>query len=158
RSASVVWTLGPHDLSVLHALDPSPLAAIEARAAPSGDPVHIEAELGSGLRATMALARSAAVKEQRIRVVGAAAAAGLDDVRAPDRVIVDGREIPVPWREPLAVEVEHFLQCVELRTRPRTPFEEGVTVVRALARAEESRYGRRARSARFERACADLTP
>ena len=139
RSASVVWTLGPHDLSVLHALDPSPLAAIEARAAPSGDPVHIEAELGSGLRARMALAHRAAVKEQRIRVVGSAAAAVFDDVRAPDRVTVGGREITVPWREPLALEVEHFLQCVELRARPRTPFEEGVTVVRALARAEESR-------------------
>ncbi len=43
-----VWTLGPHDVSVLHALDPSPIRALSARGAPGGDPVLVEAELGLG--------------------------------------------------------------------------------------------------------------
>jgi predicted dehydrogenase len=139
RSASAVWTLGPHDFSVLHALDPSPIRALSARGAPGGDPVLVEAELASGLCASVLLSRAGSVKERRIRVVGSTAAAVFDDVRAPDRVLVDGAEIGVAWREPLAVEVEHFLHCVEQRARPRTPFDEGVTVVRALALAEESR-------------------
>lgn len=141
RSASALWTLGPHDFSVLHALDPSPITSLSARAAATGDPVLVQAELASGLAATVALSRVGAVKERRIRVVGAGAAAIFDDVCAPDRVLVshDGgvREIAVEWREPLAIEIDHFLRCVEERAVPRTSFEEGATVVRALALAEE---------------------
>jgi predicted dehydrogenase len=138
RSASALWTLGPHDLSVLHALDPSPVRALAARAAPSGDPALFEAELASGLEVSIALSRVAPAKERRIRVTGASGTAVLDDVRAPDRVLLDGDEVVVPWREPLAVEVEHFLRCVQDRARPLTSFEEGRLVVQALAAAEES--------------------
>jgi predicted dehydrogenase len=137
RTASAIWTLGPHDLSVVHALDPSPLRVTSVRGTPAGDPVVVEAELGSGLRASIALSRTGLVKERRICVVGSAKTAHFDDVRAPDRIIVDGDEVRVPWSEPLAREVDHFLRCVEDRARPRTPFEEGVTIVRALAQVEE---------------------
>jgi predicted dehydrogenase len=138
RSASAAWTLGPHDFSVLHAIDPSPIRVLSARAAPGGDPVLIEAELASGLVASVALSRSSPIKERRIRVIGSAATAVFDDVRAPDRLHVDGTEVQVAWREPLAVEVEHFLRCVTERLPPLTSFEQGVTVVRALAQIEES--------------------
>ena len=143
RSASALWTLGPHDFSVLHALDPSPIRAITARASGSvsGDPVHVDVELASGLVAAITLSRVGADKERRLRVIGAPSGlfAALDDVRAPDRVLVAGSpELVVPWREPLAVEVDHFLRCVEERARPLTPFEEGLIVVRAIAAAEDS--------------------
>jgi predicted dehydrogenase len=141
RSASAVWTLGPHDFSVLNALDPSPIRALSVRAGAEGDPVLVEAELASGLTARVALSRASTVKERRIQVVGSTTVAVFDDVRAPDRLLVGSAEIGVVWREPLAREVEHFLRCVEQRTRPRTPFEEGVTVVRALALVEERRGG-----------------
>jgi predicted dehydrogenase len=149
RSASALWTLGPHDLSVLHALDSSPIRAVAARAAPSGDPALIEAELSSGLEVSIALSRVAPAKERRIRVTGAAGTAILDDVRAPDRVLLDGVEMVVPWREPLAVEVEHFLRCVQDRARPLTSFDEGRLVVQALAAAED---GAAAPSERFHAA------
>ncbi len=97
----------------------------------------IRADLSSGLAASIALSRASQVKERRIRVVGARAAVLFDDVRAPDRLHVDGAEVRVAWREPLAVEVEHFLDCVAQRAQPLTPFEEGVRVVRALAQVEE---------------------
>jgi predicted dehydrogenase len=142
RSASAAWTLGPHDLSVLHALDPGPIRVMAAREAEGGDPVRIEAQLATGLEASMLLSRASAGKERRMRLSGSRASASFDDVRAPDRVVLAGageaREIRVPWREPLAVEVDHFLRCVEERGRPRTPFEEGVTVVRALAAVEQA--------------------
>jgi predicted dehydrogenase len=141
RFASPIWTLGPHDLSVVHALDASldasPIRVTSARGAPAGDPVHVEAELASGFRASIALSGTGLVKERRICLVGSAKTARFDDVRAPDRLIVDGAEVRVPWSEPLAREVDHFLRCVEDRARPRTPFEEGVTIVRALAQVEE---------------------
>lgn len=140
RSASAFWTLGPHDLSVLHALDPSPIATLAAHAAPSGDPVLIEAVLATGLTATVALSRVGPVKERRICVVGSRGSAVFDDMRAPDRVFVNApgspSEVLVPWCEPLALEVDHFLRCVADRSQPRTPFEEGAAIVRVLARAE----------------------
>lgn len=153
RSASALWTLGPHDFSVLHALDPSPIRAVSATSAPAGDPLRIEAELESGLAAKIALSGSHARKERRICVIGASKIAVLDDVRAPDRVLlaeprrrrgasaaaVTTGEIAVPWYEPLAAEIEHFLCCVEDRARPLTPLEDGALVVRSLARAEASR-------------------
>ncbi len=142
RSASAAWTLGPHDLSVLHALDPGPVRVTAAREAEGGDPVRIEALAPTGLAASMVLSRSSASKERRLRITGSRAIASFDDVRAPDRLVVaragEAREIRVAWREPLAVEVDHFLRCVEERARPRTPFEEGVIVVRALAAAEQA--------------------
>jgi predicted dehydrogenase len=121
------------------ALDPSPIRAVAARGGPGGDPVVVDVELASGFVAKVTLSRASPVKERRLRVVGSTASAVFDDVRAPDCLLVGGAEIRVPWREPLAVEIEHFLRCVEHRTRPRTPFDDGVTVVRALAQAEESR-------------------
>jgi predicted dehydrogenase len=138
RSASAIWTLGPHDFSVLRAIDPSPPKRLSTRMGPSGDPIAIEAELASGLEVSITLSRVSASKERHLRVIGAAHAAEIDDVAAPDRVLVDGEPQIVAWHEPLANEIDHFLRCVIDRSRPRTSFEEGVDVVRALFDAEES--------------------
>jgi predicted dehydrogenase len=138
RSASALWSLGPHDLSVLHALDRSPLTRVSARAGASGDPVRLEATLASGLELAISLSRTAPAKERRTRVVGADAAVTFDDLRGPDRLWLGDRELQVPLTEPLAVEVEHFLRCVEERARPLTSFEDGRLVVHALAAAEEA--------------------
>ncbi|UQA60952.1 Gfo/Idh/MocA family protein [Polyangium aurulentum] len=143
RTVSALWSLGPHDLSVLHALDPRGFSTIEAVTAAGGDPVVLHARTDKGITARIELSRAHPTKERRIVVVGTARTAVLDDVRAPDRIVVarsEGgqleEEIRVAWREPLAVEIEHFLSCVEDRARPLTPFEEGAAVVRALAEAE----------------------
>ncbi|WP_437504014.1 Gfo/Idh/MocA family protein [Sorangium sp. So ce1099] len=155
-AASALWTLGPHDLSVLAALDPSPLAEARAHLSPGGERVTLEARLESGLAAQIELCSSSPTKERRLRVAGSARVAVFDDVRAPDRLLfLDGRgaaasssasergalapaahELEVPWREPLSVEIEHFLRCVEERTPPLTPLDEGAAVVRILERVE----------------------
>ena len=137
RSASAIWTLGPHDFSVLHALDASPMRALTVRAGPSGDPVLMEGQLASGLEIAIALSRVGPAKERRIRLAGGAAVVTLDDVFSPDRVTVGEIEQAVAWREPLALEIEHFLRCVTERETPLTSFEEGRVVVQALAAAEE---------------------
>lgn len=147
RSSSVLWSLGPHDLSVLLALDPGPIASIEAEWFDDGERVVLDVRMGGGVTARIDLARLNPTKERRISVVGSQLTAFFDDVRAPDRISLaesaPGREPPriyeeerVAWREPLSVEIDHFLDCVERRARPLTPFEEGAAVVRALARVE----------------------
>lgn len=138
RSASALWTLGPHDFSVLRAIDPSPIRAITARAGASGDPVRVEAQLASGLEVRLHLSRAATTKERWIRVSGAIMSATTDDVRAPDRVMVGTEAEVVAFEEPLAREIDHFLRCVIDRARPLTSFEEGLDAVAALAAAEET--------------------
>ncbi|WP_438033352.1 Gfo/Idh/MocA family protein [Sorangium sp. So ce204] len=156
---SALWTLGPHDLSLLSALDASPLAEARAHLAPCGELVTLEARLESGLAARIELCSSSPTKERRLRLVGSAGVAVFDDVRAPDRIVFldargaaagapageraahlelapAGRELEVPWREPLSVEIEHFLRCVEDRAPPLTPLDEGAAVVRILERVE----------------------
>lgn len=153
RSVAALWSLGPHDLSVLHAIEPlSTIEALDVSGGPDGDPVVLALRTASGLAARIELSRVHPTKERRISVVGASRLATLDDVRAPDRIFLHDRgfvveeppaeEIRVAFREPLAVEVDHFLRCVEERAAPRTPFEEGAAVVRVLAQA--MRAGREA--------------
>ncbi|MRG94102.1 Gfo/Idh/MocA family oxidoreductase [Polyangium spumosum] len=146
RSVPALWSLGPHDLSIVHAIEPLRVESIEATSGPDGDPVVLGLRTYSGLAARIELSRVHATKERRIVVVGSSAVVMLDDVRAPDRVFLSRRpdgsfegpteEIRVPWREPMAVEIDHFLRCVEERRVPRTPFEEGAVVVRVLEKAE----------------------
>ncbi|WP_437286721.1 Gfo/Idh/MocA family protein [Sorangium sp. So ce406] len=154
-ASSALWTLGPHDLSVLAALDPSPVVESRGRLSPGGERVTVEVRLESGLAAQIELCSSSPTKERRLRLAGSARVAVFDDVRAPDRILfLDGRgaeageraergalapsghELEVPWREPLSVEIEHFLRCVEERTPPLTPLDEGAAVVRILERVE----------------------
>ncbi|WP_437588447.1 Gfo/Idh/MocA family protein [Sorangium sp. So ce1000] len=156
---SALWTLGPHDLSLLAAFDSSPLAEARAHLSPCGEHVTLEARLESGLAARIELCSSSPTKERRLRLAGSARVAVFDDVRAPDRIVFldargapagapvgeraghlelapAGRELEVPWREPLSVEIEHFLRCVEDRAPPLTPLDEGAAVVRILERVE----------------------
>jgi predicted dehydrogenase len=150
RSASALWTLGPHDLSVIYAIDESAITGVTASGPANGADATVHLTLQSGLTARVALSRAHPVKERRFAVIGRDHAAIFDDVRAPDRVLL-GRpvrrrgapaeiaitgEATVAWHEPLALEIDHFLRCVEERTPPLTGFGDGVRVVRALAAAE----------------------
>lgn len=160
RTATALWTLGPHDLSVLHALDPSPMRALRASGPPGGDSARIEVTLDSRLTARIVLSRIHPTKERQIAVIGADRTAVFDDVRAPDRVLLGRAKrprggaveitvadaIPVAFREPLALEIEHFLRCVEERTPPLTSFVEGAEIVRTLTRAERDAQRRTARA------------
>jgi predicted dehydrogenase len=145
RASSILWSLGPHDLSILHALDPSPVASIDAEWRDDGDRVTLELTLESGVEARIELARSNPTKERRLSAFGALMSARFDDVRAPDRIALEpneanaaASEIQVAWSEPLSLEIDHFLSCVERRATPLTSFEEGASIVRVLARVESA--------------------
>jgi hypothetical protein len=44
----------------------------------------------------------------------------------------------IPWREPLRLECEHFVECVRTGTIPRTDGVQGLAVVAVLEAANES--------------------
>lgn len=159
--ASVLWALGPHDLSVLHALDPSPLATAHAllRGTSPSAPPHValvHTQLRSGLAAQLELSRIHTHKERRLMVAGDEAIAVFDDMSqgtklrlarvpkhlAPDELLrlgpIGQHDVPVELREPLAVEVDHFIHCVLTRARPSTPADDGALIVRWLEQAEQN--------------------
>ncbi|AKT36811.1 oxidoreductase [Chondromyces crocatus] len=148
---ATLWALGPHDLAVLGALDPTPARSVVASV--RGASITVAARLASGTQARISLCRSSPTKERWTRVMGSRRVAWFDEVQSPESVIlattrgsslltedplIIEREIRLPSVDPLAVEISHFLDCVENRTPPLTPLTEGVTVVRALARAERA--------------------
>jgi predicted dehydrogenase len=156
---SALWALGPHDLSVALALDPSPLA--EARADERAfdlqgvsHAARLHARFASGLTLHAELSRVHARKERAFAVFGDRGALLFDDTRpashklllaegpgAPDDADLDalarrGRVVPVAPAEPLAEEIDHFVRVTLEGGAPRTPLGDGATVVRWLARAE----------------------
>src|SRR5262249_6898034 len=50
----------------------------------------------------------------------------------------EGRVVIVPREEPLRLECQHFLECIEKRERPRTDGESGLTVLSILEACEHS--------------------
>jgi predicted dehydrogenase len=151
-ATSLLLRLAPHDLSLLDALDPSPLVTATARTKPPGEgPALFAGHTKRGLAFHLALSRCHPEKVRRIAIVGTRRVALFDDVAAPREVLLAdasalGGRNPlelkrfeltsraVAWEEPLAAEVAHFLRCVAEGARPRTPFEEGLRVARSLAR------------------------
>jgi len=94
-------------------------------------------------------------KEQKLIVVGTKAMAVFDDVskeklflyphkiewkdgKIPVAQKVEYQIIPVEAGEPLKLELQHFLECVERRKRPLTDGYEGLRVLRILEIAEKS--------------------
>jgi predicted dehydrogenase len=141
---SALWALGPHDLSMLHALDPSPLVSLDATLSPP-DSRHDEATLtcrtAAGLEARLVLSRTAPHKTRRFVVSGDLGVASIDDLdpTTPLRFEPRGappRAIPLPAGEPLARELDAFVDAVERRLPPRTSADEGALIVRWLDEAE----------------------
>lgn len=138
RETSALWALGPHDLSILFALDHSPIRDLSA-SPHEGCGVTVRIAMESGLDARIELAGERPAKDRRVEVAGSLGRARFDDIASPRQLSLETREnrvIDVAWREPLAIEVEHFLACVEARRAPRTPLEEGARVAHTLALAE----------------------
>jgi predicted dehydrogenase len=141
---SALWALGPHDLSMLHALDPSPLVALDATISPP-DSRHDEATItcrtAAGLEARLILSRSAPRKTRQFILTGDLGTAFLDDLdpASPLRFHPHGgpsRLIPLATGEPLARELDAFVTAVERRASPLTSADEGALIVRWLDEAE----------------------
>lgn len=156
-----LWSFAPHDLSMLLSLvgeEPSEVTATGATFLNRGvaDVTTTHLAFPSGPRAHVFVSWLHPFKEQRLVVVGSEAMAVFDDTKdwAEKLVVfehgvdwVDGvptparaepSPIPLEVAEPLRVECAHFLEAVATGTTPRTDGEEGLRVLRVLARAQEA--------------------
>jgi predicted dehydrogenase len=120
-SPDPLWTLGPHDVSTLVAIDPSPIEALEA--SEHGGVVSLSLALRSGLSATVDLSTTVPTFARFTQVKGTRASASYDELEAK------------PKTDPLVRQLDHFAACVRSRRRPRTSFDDAVRVVEVLEQA-----------------------
>jgi predicted dehydrogenase len=119
----VVLDLMIHDLQILHALDPSPVAEVRATGidvlSPRIDIANVRIELESGCAANLTASRVSAERVRKLRVFGPARYFSLDyhdqevkgfrleEVGSERRILP--ADLPVEKAEPLRRELEAFL-------------------------------------------------
>ncbi|MVA98582.1 gfo/Idh/MocA family oxidoreductase [Nitratireductor sp. CAU 1489] len=149
-----LWDLAPHDLSMILAITGT--APLEVRGEGAAildnlsDFAHLHMLFPGGVRGHLFTSRLNPYRERRLTVVGTKAMAVFDDVEPWERKLAVYRHavwqdsgqwaftanepayVEVQQGMPLTRELEHFLDCLETRSEPRTTGEEAVTVLKIL--------------------------
>jgi predicted dehydrogenase len=160
---NALWSLGAHDVSAILALIGDLPAQVSARGASyvrAGveDVVFAHLAFAGGLTAHVHVSWLDPRKERRLTVVGSRRMATFDDME-PERTLTvydkgfdpdaamegdyvartgEQRSPPISRREPLRIELDHFLDCVRDGSAPRTDGRAGLTVVQVLEALQRS--------------------
>jgi predicted dehydrogenase len=160
---NALWSLGAHDVSViLHLIgeEPTECSAHGEAYVQEGvqDVVFCYLRFPSGVLAHLHLSWLDPHKERRLTVVGARRMATFDDMLLDGKLTVYDKgfdEDAHTWgeyiarsgesfspqisnSEPLRIECEHFIQCIQSGTTPRSDGHSGLRVVRVLERLQHS--------------------
>ncbi|MEZ4441038.1 MAG: Gfo/Idh/MocA family oxidoreductase [Polyangiaceae bacterium] len=130
-SPDPLWTLAPHDVATLHAIDPSPVVAVQTH--DLARPTTLGLTFASGLQAEIAVATQGDHPRRQMRARGTDGLLVLDELRSQEQ-----------GPTALQRELDHFARCVHEGNEPLTSFREGlavVTVLEAAARATPLRAG-----------------
>jgi predicted dehydrogenase len=168
KDVSVLWDLGPHDLSILmYWLGEVPVGVSARGRSYHGetleDVAFLTLEFPSGVLAQVQLSWLAPSKLRRTSVVGRQRMIVYDDLEPVEKVKVFDRGVerqPVSYgefqltyrsgdilipriepTEPLQIECEHFLECIRSGRPPDTSPRSGVEVVKVIRAAERSLRG-----------------
>lgn len=164
--ANVIWDLAPHDFSIIFSLlgeNPTSAQTIARSQAVPGIPdvAFINLTFPSGAIAQVSVSWLAPHKVRNTTIVGESKMICFDESNLAEPVKVFDRGVVVDegadfrsnqltyrfgdtvapvidTREPLALEVAHFIACVERGIFCESGAEFGVAIVRALAAADES--------------------
>jgi predicted dehydrogenase len=165
KDVSVLWDLGPHDVSILNYW----LGEVPTQVSARGRSFHGEAledvafltlEFPSGILAQIQLSWLAPSKLRRTSIVGRQRMVVYDDLEPVEKVKIFDRgidrqpasfgEFQLTYRsgdilsprldttEPLYLECAHFLECIQTGREPDTSPRTGVEVVRVIQAAERS--------------------
>lgn len=158
REEDVLWCLGPHDVSVILALvgaEPSEVYGVGGYHLRKSiaDTATLHLAFPAGEQAQVNLSWLHPVKEHRLTVIGTKAMIVLDDTAPRDRKLLlyphvvnmsghaattiraEPLPVAVEENEPLKLECQHFVDCIAQRRDPVTNGDEGLRVMRVLARA-----------------------
>jgi len=160
---NILWSFAPHDISIILMLlgeEPVSVSACGGAYINKGiyDTTLTTLEFKDGIKGHIFVSWLHPYKEQKLIVVGSRSMAVFDDMSReklflyPHRINwVEGKipvaqkaqYIPVPLEagEPLKMELNHFIRCVETRSTPRTDGREGLRVLKVLEQAEKRMVG-----------------
>jgi len=161
---NVLWSLAPHDISILlYIFDEMPSSA----RAHGGcflqekieDIVFLHLDFPSGIMADIQVSWLAPHKIRKTLIVGERKMLIFDDVEPFEKLKVYEHSIDIkpnaivstftprygnihspalPSTEPLRVECEEFIRCIQTRDKPQTDGEEGLKVLKVLESAQRS--------------------
>ena len=157
---NILWSFAPHDISImLHLLQEMPdrvYATGFSHLQRNVEDVTISVmDFPSGVSGHIYVSWMNPIKEQRLTVMGDKGMAVFEDSR-PDKKLrifhnsfewVDRRPVPAKGEEetvdfepaePLRMECEHFLECINTRRRPRSDGREGLRTLKVLQQCYES--------------------
>jgi len=165
RDENALWSLAPHDISViLYLLDQEP-DAVSARGECYLQPgvedvVFANLHFADGKMAQLQLSWLDPHKVRKLTVVGSNKMAVFDDVESAEKVRIYDKaaesanyasygdsitlrfgDITIPhidMAEPLKLECQHFIDCITTGKTPRSDGADGLRVVRVLEAAQRS--------------------
>jgi predicted dehydrogenase len=166
KDENALWSFGPHDLSLLFYLieqEPVDVAARGQTYLQNGveDVAFVSLNFPNRVSAHIHLSWLDPHKLRKLTVVGSKKMAVFDDTATTEKLrIYDNRaekkidydtygdyitlrfgDVVIPYvavTEPLKLECQHFLECVERRQSPRTDGRDGLRVVKVLEAANHS--------------------
>lgn len=153
---SVMWDLAPHDLSMIsYVLDMEPLCVKSAVGHSSDndgiiDITHVDIEFSNKILAHISNSWLHPMKRVVLLVKGSKATAILDDAESKNKLHLydnhspEKRTVEYPEYadiEPLKLECNHFISCIQNGIKARSDGANGYTVVRILEEAERKMLG-----------------
>lgn len=154
----VLWSLAPHDVSMMCALIAAPVVEVSATGQallPEGgrDVAFATLRFADDTLAHLHVSWLHPEKRRRLTVVGARKMAVLDDVEPTQKLRIHDQRpgaavdplragdifVPVvPMIEPLVAEQQHFVDCIRAGRTPETDGHEALAVSRCLVAAQQS--------------------
>ncbi|MDD3238102.1 MAG: Gfo/Idh/MocA family oxidoreductase [Candidatus Gastranaerophilales bacterium] len=155
---SVMWDLAPHDVSMTsYIIDKEPLRVISAVGASSDgneimDITHVTIEYEDGIIGHISDSWIHPQKRVNLLVRGTKASAMFDDTLPEHKLQIFDNSAPGAVKtetldyleiEPLKLECQHFLNCIEQGKKARSDGENGFNVTKVLEEAEKIMLGER---------------
>jgi predicted dehydrogenase len=165
KEENAFWSLAPHDVSIaLYLIGETPDSVSANGAAYLNDGVHdtvfANLHFPSGKMANIHVSWLDPHKVRKLTIVGTKKMLVFDDMEATEKIWIYDKgveptealgygedlrlrfgDITVPFikmSEPLALEVQHFLDCVDSGETPRSDGRDGLRVTRVLEAVDES--------------------
>jgi UDP-2-acetamido-3-amino-2,3-dideoxy-glucuronate N-acetyltransferase len=157
---NILWSFAPHDISVILLLLGEMPREISAHGGyylnqDIADITLTTLGFNNGIRAHIFVSWLHPYKEQKLVVVGDKRMALFDDTSPKDKLLLYSHEIewvgkkPVPHQkhsetvkipsdEPLRLECQDFIDCIQSRKRPRVDGHKGLQVLRVLSYCQRS--------------------
>jgi len=157
---NILWSFAPHDISVILLLLGEMPQEVSAH---GGNYLHEDIAdvtlstmtFASGVRAHIFVSWLHPYKEQKLVIVGDKKMLLFDDIAPQDKLLLYCHKIdwidrmPIPHQEeaesveftmeePLRLECQHFLECIETRHKPRTDGNSGLRVLQILDACQKS--------------------